>query len=334
MSHYARCILAVISLLTFTLSSFSKPPQDHDGLVVPTALQKIAIANYGPHSSLDDTITGLKEELATLGFINMKNISFHVSHVNFEATLIQQMLAKLKAEKPQVLVALTTPVAQAAKHMLRDIPLVFASITDPVRAGLIKEPKMGEGNITGASDKQDLAAFLSFVKNILPQAKTVGLLYATGEDNDLALVDMMKSAAASKGMNVLAVSIDHPRDISVKMSLFKGKVDFIYVGASGPIQPSLPAIVREADRFKIPVFNLDEKAVYASEVLGSFAVSYKEVGRHVGQIVSLILKGKKPDQIPIFYPSLKDHKGFLSRSKAKKLGITLPSSLAGTTIVN
>lgn len=298
-----------------------------------TTPAKIAIANYGPHPSLQEVIQGIHDGLTEAGYKEGVDVSYDVSDVNFDPTLIPQMLTKLAADNPAVLVAIATPVAQAAKYQLKNTPLIFSAVTDPVQANLLKNKNQAENNISGASDQQNLDAFLSFAKKILPQAKTVGLLYASGEDNDRALLNMIEEATKKQGMSVMALPIDNPRDIPLRARQFKNKVDLIYVGASGPIQPSLPAIVAVADELKIPVFNVDPSAVQANQVLGSFAVSYHQVGVNTAKIIVRVLKGEKLVTISPIYPSLSDHRGFISQKKADQLGITLPADLKDVSVV-
>ncbi len=294
-------------------------------------LPVIAIANYGPHASLDATIRGLKEELAHKGLVEGRDFNYEILDANFDHTLIRQMLAKLKAHKPAVLVTLSTPVTQAAKS-IKDIPIVFADITSPLEVGLLKEEHKPDANMTGASDRQDLRVFLSFAKKILPHAKRIGLLYSTSDANDMALVKMLQNAAIDFEMQVVLVPIEHANDVKLRMHAFKDKVDFIYVGVSGPIQPTLPTIAAIGASMKIPVFNADENAVKEHQVLGSYGVSYYKVGVNTAQIVFDILQGKQIDELPPRYPLIGDHQGYLSKKVADKYGITL-NNLANVTIV-
>ncbi len=298
-----------------------------------THQNRVAIANYGPHASLEETIRGLKEGLDQLGFKENETVHYEISHVNFDTSLVGQMIARLKADRPSVFVALSTPVAQRAKAEIKDIPVVFSAVTDPVAAGLIDSDLKSSGNITGASERQDLGAFLDFVKKILPHAQQIGMLFSTAEANDRALVKMMEAAASHHTMQVLAVPVDEARDIPVRMQKFRKSVDFIYVGTSGPIQPSLPVIVREADSMKIPVFNADADQVKNNQALGAFAVSYYQVGVNTAKIVAKILSGTPIEQIAPIFPTLEDHKGIISKKKAEQLGIHLTSQFDQITIV-
>jgi putative ABC transport system substrate-binding protein len=297
-----------------------------------TSLPVIAIANYGPHASLDQSIQGIKDGLNSHGFNDKENIRLEILDVNFDLTLIHQMLSKLRASHPKAIIVVSTPVAQSAKNDIKDIPLFFTDITEPVAAGLLKSELHPNSNITGASDRQDLRVFLSFAKRILPGSKRVGLLYATSEANDLALVNMMKSAAKELQLEVVCIPIDHARDVPFRMQALKGKVDFMYVGVSGTIQPSLPAIVIEADRMNIPVFNANEDAVKKHQVLASYGVSYYQVGINTADLVVKMLKDQPFHTLLPVYPKPSDHQGFISKKRALRYGIDL-ASLEDVTVV-
>ena len=316
--------IALLALLVGFFAVF----QSHN-----SRLPVVAIANYGPHSSLQSCIKGIKDELAHQGFEENKQIHFEIMDVNFESFLINQMLAKLKAGDPEVLVAMTTPVAQAAKNMITNIPLVFSVVTDPVRAGLVAVPNEPAKNMTGVSEMQDLEALLNFVRLLLPDAKKVGMLYAVGEANDMALLKMMRAAAAEFDMEVLAVPVEQARDVPLRMRTFKNKADFIYVGASGPIQPSLPAIVSAAEAMKIPVFNVNSEEVMAHRVFASFGVSYYKIGRKTGAAVAQILNGAAPGDITPIYPTAEDHEAFVSKKRSQAIGFTPPGDIRDVVIV-
>ncbi len=298
-----------------------------------SSLPLITIANWGPHSSLDETVRGIKEGLEAKGFKENETISLKITSVNFDPSLIPQMISNLRAYRPKVMVVLSTPVAQVLKNSEKEAPIVFASITDPVEGGLIHHPEKSHENVTGSSDQQNLELFLSFAKDLLPKAQTVGILYATGEANDFALVKLMEKAAQKAGLKVVAVPVDQSRDIPQRMHSFKDKVDFIYVGTSGTIQPALPTIVAAADRMNIPVFNADSEAVRKNQVLGSFGVTYYQVGLNASTMIVQLLEGKKISEIPPIYPSAQDHHGVVSKKRAEQFGVLNLKNLPNITII-
>jgi putative tryptophan/tyrosine transport system substrate-binding protein len=290
-------------------------------------LPVVSIANYGPHASLDAVMAGFKDQMQAEGFTENQTISYEIADVGFDPSLIAQMLISLKSKNPKVMLVMTTPVAQAAKGKIYDVPLIYTAITDPVEAGLIKEKDKADVNMTGSSDRQDLTAFLKFTKSILPNAKRVGVLYATSEANDVALVNMIKKSASALDMSVVAIPIEQARDIQIRMQEFKGKVDLIYVGTSGPIQPTLPVISAQARKMHIPVFNAEAQAVKDGLALASFGVNYATVGRNAGKLVSAVLRGQKIRELIPVYPTLSDHQGVINQKLAREFSINIPSGI-------
>lgn len=316
---------AVVIAMIIVVALFYRPKQSN--------LPLIAIANLGPHASLDASIQGIKDELTNHGFIDQKNIQYEIVDVGFDTSLIPQMISHIKSHHPQVIVVITTPVAQYAKSVIKDIPLIYSAITNPVAAGLLKDAHHSEENITGSSDKQNLKLLLNFSKIVLKSPSRIGILYSTAEANDHALVTMMKQAARQSGMTVTAIPIDQPRNIPVAMQSFYKTVDFIYVGGSGAIQPALPIIASESNKMGIPVFNLNEAAVQDNMVLASFGVNYHQVGVNTGKLIISVLQGQSIASIPPIYPAPNDYRSFVSLKNAARLGLNLSENLHKTTIV-
>jgi putative ABC transport system substrate-binding protein len=312
-----KLFAAVAAVCAVTCAGFFKKTAD---------LPVVAVANYGPHASLETSLKGVKAELADQGFMEGKNVKYEIADVGFDPALIPQMITKLRASEPKVMLVKTTPLAQFAKGKVADIPLVFCDITDPVAAGLLENEAHSRNNMTGSSDRGDLEAFLNFAKSVLPKAKTVGLLYSTSESNDAALVKMMKDAAKKTGLSLIAVPVDQSRDIPVRMQEFRGKTDFIYVGTSGPIQPALPVIATEAQKMGIPVFNAEDQSVRDGLALASFGVNYESVGRNAGKLIAQLLKGVAVKDLQPVFPKSDDHGCVVNKKLAEKFGINIPKS--------
>jgi putative ABC transport system substrate-binding protein len=323
-SKYLSIILAVVLIPAILFINFKNSSN----------LPIIAIANYGPHASLDATIAGIKQELATQGFIEGKTVQYIIQDVGFDTALIPQMIMHLKNLQPKVMVVLTTPVAQYAKSTIKDIPLIYSDITDPVAAGLIKDAQHADGNMTGSSEQQDLKLVLDFAKLFIPHAKRVGMLYSTAESNDQALLSMMEQAATAEHMQVFSVPVDQARDVPLRMQTFKDKVDFIYVGMSGPIQPTLAVISGIAIQLGILVINADSDGVKSGVVLASFGINYHQVGVNTGKLVAQVLKGIPIANIKPTAPNKHDHHGFISKAKAASMGLHLPKNLTNITLVD
>ncbi|KAF8818213.1 ABC transporter substrate-binding protein [Rickettsia endosymbiont of Cardiosporidium cionae] len=293
----------------------------------------IAIANYGPHSSLIDTISGIKSNLEKLGYKENQNIRYEITDVNYDISSITQMITKLISSRPDVLIAISTPVAQAAKNLVKDIPIVFANVTDPDTAGLTFDGS-SNNNITGASDKNDLFIVLEYILKLIPKAKNIGVLYSTAEANDFAMLEMLESATQKLGLKLLAVSLDHTRDAFSRMIMFRDKVDCLYTGSSGVVQSALVAIASSADLMKIPHFNFNGEDVKLHNAFASYGVDYLHIGFNVAKIVNRILIGESVSTIPIIYPEKSDYTAFISKQKAIEIGFNIPNNLDNIFIVD
>lgn len=321
MSKKIFSIILLIIFIGFILFKINKE--------VNNKIPLVAIANYGPHASLSLAISGFKSAMTKAGFIEGKTIRYQYADVNFSQHLISQMLLGLSTNNPKAMLVLTTPVAQSAKKHILTTPLIYSVITNPVESGLIPAKNKASSNMTGSSDSQNLEIFFKEVKRLLPKAKRVGVLYSTAESNDLALVQQMKKMVSHFNMQLLALPIDDARDISVRMELFKGKVDFLYVGASGPIQPSLPVIALKAKKLNIPVFNVESDAVHKGLALASIGVNYEKVGENSAQLMIKVLQGKNINALTPLNPRDKDMHRVINITLAKELGITIPKTFNG-----
>ena len=312
--------LFFVSMMIF-FSNFSK------------RLPIVAIANYGSLKDINISIDGIKSELEKNGFIENKNIKIEIADVAFDHSLIPQIVTKLKNQKPKVMVVISTPIAQFAKGQIKNIPLVFDAITDPIAEGILQSEFEPNENITGSSDRQNLDILLAFSKEIFPNAKTIGMFNLTSDVNDAFLIEMMKKSAKKFGLSIMCVPIDHVRDIPIRMQKFKGKVDFIYVGASG-LHTAMPTISMEAIKMNIPVLDSEDQSVKNGLALASFGVNYETVGRNAGKLISKILKTSEKNNFnewrdlpkPIF-PKAEDHKCFVNEKLAKKFGIKIPKNV-------
>ncbi|MDR1375505.1 MAG: ABC transporter substrate-binding protein [Holosporaceae bacterium] len=287
-------------------------------------LPVVAIANLGPLKDLEISIQGIKDELIANGFVDGKTIKIETMDVAFDQSLISQTIESLRSRNPKVLIAVTTPVAQFAKKKIHDIPLIFHSITDPVAAGLLKNKNESAGNITGASDVQNVEGLLKFIKFALPKVKTIGMLCMTSDSNDATMMEMVRAAAPSYKLTVFAVPLEHPRDIPMRMQEFKGKVDLIYVGLSNEILAAMPTIAAEARKMDIPMFAAEDSVVRDGFALASYGVNSESVGRNAGKLVAKVLNGADVKTLAPVYPQPEDHLCVINKKLAKKFDIRIP----------
>lgn len=299
------------------------------GLPAAAQVKKVAIANFGPHGSLEQVISGFKTALGEKGYTEGKNVAYDYSHCNFDGALIPQVFSKLEAGKPDLMLTVTTPMTQAAVKLVRDpnIPIIFAPVTDPVAAGLVPDWQHGSARFVGASNMQDMQTVIGFVQQLLGPMKSFGILYNPGDANDVTGKDISEAAAKAMGLEFKAVSVESVNDIQQRATALNG-VGFIFVPSSSLLQPALPAIAAAADRMSIPVFSASPQGVMDHTVLGAMSVSWTKVGYNAGLLAAQVLDGAKTSALPNYKPSVADHSPIVSAKRLKQMGKAVPASLA------
>ncbi|MGZ5852561.1 MAG: ABC transporter substrate-binding protein [Xanthobacteraceae bacterium] len=292
-------------------------------------MKKVAIGSFGPHGSLTQVMDGFKAAMADKGFTAGKNVTYDYSDCNFDASLMPQVLSKLEANKPDLLLTVTTPMTQAAVKLVRDqsLPIVFAPVTDPVAAGLVPDWQHGSARFVGASNMQSTETVIDFATKLLGPVKSFGMLYNPGDANDVTGKNLAEAAAKAKGVEFRAVSVDSINDIAARATALNG-VDFIYAIPSSMLMPALPAIAGTADRMGIPVISSSPQGVQEHVVLAAMSVSWTKVGYNAGLLGAQILNGAKPSDLPNYKPTPADHTPLISGKRLKVAGKTLPPALA------
>ena len=311
-----RMFLFVFSL-AFGATAFAQP-------------KLIAIANFGEHPALRAAVNGFKAEMGRQGFVEGKDVAFDDQHINFDRTLIPQLLTNAAAKKPALIVAVTTPVAQASIRVVTDksIPIVFMSVVDPVVAKIVPSWQAGSDTHTGATLYPDFNASLSFVRVLLPNARRLGVPFNPGEDNDTTNMKEIRAAAGKHGFELVEVGVDSAADIPQRLQSLSGKVDAVFVIQSNVLQTSLPVIAATTQRIGVPAINTLDTPVRQHQFLAAHALSYERMGANAARIAARILKGEKPASIAPHRPGPEDFSLVVSRKQLAQWKMELPAALA------
>jgi len=289
----------------------------------------IGIASFGPHPALARTIAGFKDQMTKEGYVDGKNVEYAYSDANFTPGLIPQTLAQIVSKHPAVILAVTTPIAQASVRNVADrsIPLVFTQVTDPVKAGIVPDWNHGSDRITGTASVTDYNAVLTFAKSVFPKAKSFGVLYNAGEVNDVAAIASLKIAAEKAGLKMIANSVDSTVDVPQRTSTMQG-TDFFYAIGSNLVQSSLPAVASVTDRMKMPILSAEHELIKKGNIIAvAYAPSYESQGAHAAELAVKMLHGAKPSDLPIYRPVPSDYVALINRKKLQELGLPLPPAL-------
>jgi putative ABC transport system substrate-binding protein len=278
--------------------------------------KSVAVTAIVEHPALDAVRDGVKAELKAAGYEEGKNLKFSY-----------QIARKYVGDAPDVIVAIATPSAQAVVASTKTIPVVYSAITDPVAAKLVKNWDATGTNVTGVSDLSPLEKHIGLIKQVVPNAKRIGVIYSPGEANSVAIVASLKKAAAEAGMTVVEAAAARTVDVPTAAQSLVGKADVIYTPTDNNVVSAFEGIVKVAQQAKLPVVAADTATVERGAV-AALGLNYSDIGRQTGKIVVRILKGEKPGTIAS--QTSTNFELVVNPAAAKLQGVTLSDALLKT----
>lgn len=189
----------------------------------------VAITAIVEHPSLDAIRQGVIDELEAEGYKNGQNLKINFQSAQGSTATVGQISKQFVADKPDAIVAISTPSAQSLAAATKEIPIIYTAVSNPLAAKLIDaNNKPTQANITGLSSQLPLAPQLDFIQKILPNAKNMGYVYSAGEMNSVSLKDELAKALPARGLSLLDIPANRPTDIGMATNSLNGKAQFIY----------------------------------------------------------------------------------------------------------
>ncbi len=253
----------------------------------------IGISQFAVHGSLDNCREGFLAGLAEEGIVEGENLT--VDYVNAQAdTGTAAMTAdNFVSKKVDLICAIATPAAMSAYNatMDTDIPVIYTAVSDPVEAGLANEDGSPVGNITGTSDALAVDAQLQMIREVLPDAKKIGIIYTTSEANSISTVEQYKELAGNYGFEIVPTGVTAISEVSIAAADLVSKVDCISNMTDNTVVSALQSVLEEANKAGIPVFGSEVEQVKAGCV-ASMGLEYYELGVQTGRMAAKVLKGE------------------------------------------
>ncbi|MCA1324183.1 ABC transporter substrate-binding protein [Herbaspirillum sp. alder98] len=286
--------------------------------------KSVAVTAIVEHPALDAVRDGVKDELKDAGFEAGKNLKWDYQSAQGNTGTAAQIARKFVGDKPDVIVAIATPSAQALVAATKTIPVIYSGVTDPVAAQLVKDWKASGTNVSGVSDVLELDKQLELIKKIVPAAKRVGIVYNPGEANSAVVVKALKELLGKSGMTLVEAAAPRSVDVGTAARSLIGKVDVIYTNTDNNVVSAYEALVKVGNDAKIPLVASDTDSVKRGAI-AALGVNYYDLGRQTGQVVVRVLKGEKPGDIASATSSKLEL--FVNTAAAQKQGVTLSPEL-------
>lgn len=280
----------------------------------------IAIIKSVDHPALDMTAEGIISE------VKKSNIDIGIIYESAQGdnSLAQQIVQKFIQQKVNVIVPIGTTVAQVAAQKTKTVPIVFASVTDPIASGIVKNLEKPDGNVTGVSNfSSDITAKqFEFYKKLLPNLKKIGVVYNSGESNSSVLVEKIKIEAEKNGIEVKEIVIQSTNDAILAVKSLIGSIDALLVDNDNTALSAIKGIVDIASKANVPVLSSDVDTVGLG-VLAAVGPDQYKLGEKAGEFIVKIVKDSTPvTEIPVAFAS--DLEYLVNKEVADKLQVTIP----------
>lgn len=322
-------MLTLVLLLSVLAGCGSKASTKDDGTTNNTTGEsyKIGVVQISEHVALDAAYNGFIDGLKEAGYEEGKNITIDYNNAQGEQANCTTIAQKLINNKEDLILAIGTPAAQACAAQTEDIPILITAVTDPAYSGLVDSNEIPGNNITGTSDLTPVVEQIKLLKNILPDAKKVAVLYCSSEDNSIFQAEIAKKEIESLGMDYVEKTVSNSNEITSVVESLIGKVDAIYAPTDNIIAENMAAVAAVANKNNLPCI-VGEEGMVTQGGLATKGLDYYNLGKQTAAMaVKILTKEAEPKDMPIEYIEQLTFK--VNEEVAKELGITIPDDVLG-----
>lgn len=294
------------------------------GAVQAAERKTVAITAIVEHPALDAVREGVIAALEQAGYTSGDTLSVEFQSAQGNPATAAQIARRFAGQKPDVIVPISTPSAQAVVASTRDLPVVFSVVTDPVGAQIVRSLEAPGANVTGVSDMAPVADHLALIAEMVPAARRIGVVYNPGETNSVSMVKALKDEAGRRGLTVVEAAAVKSADVQTAGRGLVGKVDAVYVPLDNTVVSALEGLVAVGVQSRLPVFAADSESV-ARGAVATIGFNYRQIGEQTGAMVVRVLKGEKPGNIPVELGRGSDL--VVNAGAAAAMGVTVPESV-------
>ncbi|MGU7949203.1 tryptophan ABC transporter substrate-binding protein [Streptococcus suis] len=313
-------LATIIALTVMVVAALFMTQKEQSSQSASSEKVKIGVLQFVTHDSLDEIYKGIKAGLEEGGYSTTDNLEIDFMNAEGDQSQVQTMSKKLVDNGNELLIGIATPAAQGLANATTELPIIMGAVTDPVGANLVTDLKNPGGNITGVSDQTPVADAVSLIKEITPDAKTIGVLYSSNEDNSKIQVAEFKVAAEEAGYTVLEYAVASSNEIAATVEVASSKADVLFTPVDNTVASAFSTVVSVANKTKTPIFTSVEDMVEGGGI-ASVTLSQYDLGVATGKMAAKILDGVNPADTPV--QIFNEGTVVVNQKVAKELGITL-----------
>lgn len=271
----------------------SNTSEENDGTKTVGVIQLVE------HGSLNAAYEGFKEGLAEAGYTEGENLTIEYQNAQNSQDNLKSMSERLVNASPDLLLGIATPAAVSLANETTDTPIVVTAVTDLVGAKLADSNEEPGRNITGTSDMVPIEQQINLLLSIVPDAKTIGIMYNAGEANSKIQADLAEEALKAAGVDVKVLTANTTNDVQQVTTSLAKDVDGIYVPTDNTFASAAAIVGEVAKETKTPIVAGSVEQV-DDGALATYGIDYKSLGIQTGKLAAKILDGDaEPATTPV-----------------------------------
>ena len=285
------------------------------------AEKRIGVFIWSEEPRYYESQNGIMDQLRKEGF-GEPAVKYTVENARGSKAKAAELVQKFTTAKMDLIFTIGTHATLAAVKAIKDVPIVFSTVYDPVEAGIARDWKSSGNNTTGACTRIPMTKVVNSLKGFAP-IKRLAVLYTPGEKNSEAQLLELQKIQADSRITVIPVALTTKQEVVQILPEVIRSVDTLYLTGSSIVGATVPTIVDAANKEKVVTISHLDDLVAKGALLGVCVDSYL-VGALAGKKAVKILKGAKPSSIPIETEKKLDI--ILNRKSAKAGQFQIPPS--------
>lgn len=311
--------LSMILLLTVPLVSY---PQEK----IQAKSIRIGVVKTVSYPDFDLVEKGFEQRLKQWGLKEKINIIFDRQDAKADATIARSIAFKFLNSKPDIIHSIATLASHVMVKNIKDIPIIFSSVTNPIDAQLVPKTKDNKSgtNVTGVSERWPVDLQLEMYTKFFQKAKRWGTIYNLNDTETTSYIQEMRSTAKRLGIELIEARILGESEIPSAINSLAEKIQAIYITFDRTAISSFDKIVKVCNERKIPLFGGDSRCVIKGAI-AAYGWDYFQIGHLAGSKALQVLKGQKPGEIP--WELGEKLILFVNERAAKNQGVIIPPDI-------
>ncbi|HQD50222.1 MAG TPA: ABC transporter substrate-binding protein [Defluviitaleaceae bacterium] len=322
MKKLTSLLAIILSLLTLVVGCGN---QNTDSKNTDSGNVSIGIIQYMDHVALDAAREGFIAALKDNGYVEGENLSIDYQNAQGDQSNLSTISDRFVSNKVDLVLAIATPAAQSIAGKTTEIPILATAVTDYEAAKLVDSNEAPGGNVTGTTDMNPIKEQIELLVKLVPDVKTIGLLYTSSEDNSIVQANIAKEVIESLGLSHVEVTVTNSNDVQQATQSIVEQCDAIYIPTDNTFASAMPVVHGVTAESKTPVI-CGESGMVNNGGLATLGINYYDLGYQTGLMAVKVLKGEaEPATMPIESANKFDFA--INGTVAEEIGIEIPDDL-------